>query len=148
MDVSDRVWDMPRAANDALRSLAIFTGLITSESLTVHRKRRGIPCLGHLPSPTTRHRFTARITTTQDGMLPRKFDTPESLAELFGEFEPKAVALNSAGFKKNNGVRWWMSLLSEDSLNDFTAQIDRASLNGEKLVVESKMLTSHTWRSV
>jgi hypothetical protein len=85
-----------------------------------------------------KHPFTARITTADDSVLPSEFTTPRSLAELFEKYQLKAVALNSRGLLKSNGVKiWWVSLSTVESLNSFTAELDGSTLCGNQLVVES-----------
>ena len=133
---------MHRASNDATRCLAVLSGLVSLDSFTIPKTPPGVLLLAELPRPSSNHPFTARITTTDGSVLPSEFKTPRSLSTLFAEYEPKAVALNSRGFRssKSNGVRvWWLSFSTVESLERFTTKTDRSSLSGKTLAVESSI---------
>jgi len=133
---------MHRASNDATRCLAVLSGLVSLDSFTIPKTPPRVLVLAELPRPSSKHPFTARITTTDGSILPSEFKTPRSLSTLFAEYEPKAVALNSRGLRssKSNGVRvWWLSFSTVESLERFTTKIDGSSLSGKSLVVESSI---------
>lgn len=138
-----------RAANDAVRCFAVFAGLMTLDSSTnpskdlegrlfiISPKDRKCRLLHQRPRLHKRHPFTARITTADGSILPSNFDTPHSLFEVFREFDPATVALNSHGILKNNGVKvWWFSFSGIELLKHFVTETHGSILGGKVLVVE------------
>jgi hypothetical protein len=105
-----------------VRCLAVLSGLLcmNSDKFTIPSQPPEVLVLQKPPRPSRNCPFAVRITAADGSMLPSEFSAPRSLSKLFGEYEPKAVAFNRAGFIKKNGVRfWWVSLLTLESFELF-----------------------------
>lgn len=103
-----------RASHDAVRCLAVLSGLHTLKSFTTFALPPKVRLRSKLPSPRCSQPFSVRITAVDGSMLP-KIPTSGALSKYFAKYQPKDVALNRSGFVKNDGVRvWWMSFFSLD----------------------------------
>ena len=125
-----------RAATDAVWFLALLCRLKSSETFIVKKEQRTLP-LSHLPRPSSKHPFTARVTTADGDKLPSEFNSPRSLSKLFAKYQPVAVGLNNN--KDNvsrNGVRiWWISLASLELLTEFAAEVGGSTIRGKEVAV-------------
>lgn len=137
LEIKDWFSQKHRAAHDAVRCLAVLSGLVTSRSCNIPDHSPKVQLFSRLPSPDHPRAFGVRITATDGGMLPR-LPTASAVSVYFADYQPKAVALNRSGFLKNGGVRvWWMSFVDLQSMNHCVAQLDGSSLDGRLLTVEA-----------
>ncbi len=103
---------MHRASNDAVRCMAVLSGLVSLNSFTLLKASPDVLLLTKHPHPSSKHPFTARITTSDGSTLPSEFKAPRSLSTLFEAYKPKAVALKTSGFYRGKliGLKvWWLS---------------------------------------
>jgi hypothetical protein len=134
------------AANDAVRCLAVLSGLIPGKPFTFpvgsFTMPSGITLLYKIPPRRkyglhTKYPYAARIIVVDDSMLPKEYQTPHSLAKLFAKYELRAVGLNCQKYRVGSkGVKvWWLSFLTRESLDEITREVDGSVLNGKELRV-------------
>ena len=136
-----------RATNDAVRCLALLSGLVSPDCVVIDKVQQTV-LFSSIPPRTIRQPFTARITTVNGDSLPSEVHSPRSLSKLFAKYEPKAVAINSHCIAKSQGLKvWWISFLSMEALNRFTAEIDGSVLGERQLAVEEIVIDPDWWKS-
>jgi hypothetical protein len=124
-----------RAANDAVRTLAVLSNLVSFGSFDYQQDTRT-----KLFSTSPRHwrnfPFKARITTRDNSILPPCIKTPRALATLFKAYSPTAVLIDSRTAAVR-GVRvWWVCVPSECTLDALAAGVDGSILDGQELAIE------------
>ncbi|KAF2434076.1 hypothetical protein EJ08DRAFT_646933 [Tothia fuscella] len=133
-------------ANDAVRCLAVLSGLVSVASFPLRIETftlpSGVTLLYRLPQlrdcgPHTKYPFSARVTTVDGGVLPSGYKTPYSLAQLFARYELVAVGLNCQKYRiSQKGVRfWWFSFPNREVLDRFTSEVHGMTLHDEELIV-------------
>lgn len=132
-----------RAANDAVRCLAVLSGLISTDPSTfaIPQRQNQFQHFSRLPkdSSSNNHPFAVRITTADGSKLPCEVSTPQHLSELFTEYEIKAVGLNAGTERvRANGVKfWWVSFRTLEALEEFVEKVNGSTLYGKTLSVET-----------
>jgi hypothetical protein len=125
------------AASDAIRTLAVLSGLVSHAPMTESPPgRRGIQKFWKLPKPKSIHPFSVQVTTEDGGRLPKL--SPQSLMELFEKYEGlKGVAVNwRTQQQKTEGVKfWWAEFHTRESLERFVLDIDGSTINNTRLCV-------------
>jgi hypothetical protein len=116
-----------RASNDAVRTLAVLSTLLSVKTFEYHR----LPTT-KLLSTTPRHwdnyPFKARITAYDDCILPTCIKTPRALSAHFSAYRPMAVLINSRA-AASKGVRvWWVCLRNRELLDNLADDVDRSIL--------------------
>jgi hypothetical protein len=135
-----------RASNDAVRTLAVLSGLISLESSHCTPSTETIR-FSRIPRKGGIYPFAARITTADYDKLPACIRTPRALSTHFASYNPTAVGINSKAAQLK-GVRvWWISLPTLASLNKFAADIDGSILEGKQLAVKKLTHKSPTEQS-
>jgi hypothetical protein len=136
---------MNRPSNDAVRCLAVLSGLLCLDPSTfsVPIRSQGMVVLQNLPQPSPNYLFTARIATADGRFLPTEYASPRSLIRLFQGYDLKAVAFNHSGYLKNNGIRfWWVSVETIESLQRLVADVHGSYINGKTLVMSDNTIHS------
>lgn len=144
MQIEDSLSGNYHPANDAVRCLAVLSGLASMNSSVLpiesYTLPSGVTLLYSIPELRkiglhTKYPFSARVTTIDGDVLPTEYKTLHSLAKLFRKYELKAVGLNCQKYRiALTGVKfWWLSFPTIEWLDRFTLEVHGSILNGKKL---------------
>ncbi|KAI9712649.1 MAG: hypothetical protein M1820_001270 [Bogoriella megaspora] len=123
-----------RAANMAVRLLAVATGFSTLESLTIHPSK-----YGKIKNtiPTDNGPFAAFIRTADGKQLPREINRLESLLKLFEKYDPKTVAMDVKEIDQRGGVdKWWINFATLELVEAFIGAVHGSRMGEDTLMVE------------
>jgi hypothetical protein len=131
------------AAADAVRTLAILSGLLCGATLQEHpNPKSGVSVLCTLPSLRDtkicgrQHYYTARIRVADGDKLP--LQTPYGLEKLYARhWGLMGEGLNSRTevLARDRVKIWWVSFRSQETLNGFIARVDGSTFDGKVLRV-------------
>ncbi|CAO2651421.1 Nn.00g039910.m01.CDS01 [Neocucurbitaria sp. VM-36] len=130
------------AANDAVKTLAVLSGLLCNSSFQDITRGGGVSIYTYLPPlqiskiGNRYHPFTAHISTVDGNRLP--LQTPVGLAKHCAKYP----GLTGVGFHSENEMvargrvkYWWVAFRSLESLTSFMTKADGSIFEGTKLCV-------------
>ncbi|KAF1844905.1 uncharacterized protein K460DRAFT_416264 [Cucurbitaria berberidis CBS 394.84] len=131
-----------RAANDAVKTLAVLSGLLSNIPLQEVTREAGVSVYDSLPPlhadkrQKRHHNFTARISAADGDKLP--LQTPNGLAKHYRKYQ----GLTGVGFNSQNSCLargrvkyWWVAFRTLNSLNAFIADMHGSTFEDTKLRV-------------
>ncbi|KAF2094051.1 hypothetical protein NA57DRAFT_80472 [Rhizodiscina lignyota] len=126
-----------RGSNDAVRCLAILSGLVSSAPFTAPSPE--VTLYNRPRKSSGGDHLTVRIATADGSTLPSELKSPKAVAEHFAEYELETVAVNRRDqyTRENEASYWWLSFQTAESLESFTTKTNGSMLNGKRLVVDS-----------